>query len=82
MTDLQFSDVMLRQMSSDPAIALKDSPPIVVMSERHYLARGSTLILNGDIEDLPKFPYRRIRSAWRGRCGPGPLSLRRTNSLG
>jgi len=34
--------------------------------ERHYLARGSILILNGDIEDLQKFPFARIRSAWRG----------------
>ncbi len=33
--------------------------------ERHYLARGSTLVLNGDIEDLQKFPLARIRSAWR-----------------
>ena len=89
MTDRLFSDGMLEQMRADPAIALKDSPPIVVMSdfhmgdgspnddlvtngalvqamlERHYLARGSILILNGDIEDLQKFPYARIRSAWR-----------------
>jgi predicted phosphodiesterase len=35
--------------------------------ERYYLARGSTLILNGDIEDLQKFPLKRIRAAW------GPL---------
>jgi predicted phosphodiesterase len=34
--------------------------------ERYYLPRGSTLILNGDIEDLQKFPYARIRSAWKG----------------
>lgn len=33
--------------------------------ERHYLARGSTLILNGDIEDLQKFPLPKIRAAWR-----------------
>jgi predicted phosphodiesterase len=33
--------------------------------ERHYLSRGSTLILNGDIEDVQKFRLARIRSAWR-----------------
>ncbi len=33
--------------------------------ERHYLSRGSTLILNGDIEDIQKFRLARIRSAWR-----------------
>ena len=33
--------------------------------ERYYLPRGSTLILNGDIEDLQKFPFGRIRSAWK-----------------
>jgi predicted phosphodiesterase len=34
--------------------------------ENHYLARGSILVLNGDIEDLQKFPLPRIRAAWRG----------------
>jgi Calcineurin-like phosphoesterase. len=33
--------------------------------ERHYLARGSVLVLNGDIEDVQKFPLPKIRSAWR-----------------
>jgi predicted phosphodiesterase len=37
--------------------------------ERHYLAKGSTLILNGDIEDLQKFDLPRIRAAWRGLFG-------------
>lgn len=31
---------------------------------RHYLERGFTLVLNGDIEDLSKFRYPDIRSAW------------------
>jgi predicted phosphodiesterase len=34
--------------------------------ERHYFSRGSTLILNGDIEDLQKFALKRIRAAWGG----------------
>lgn len=33
--------------------------------ERHYLSKGSTLILNGDIEDLHKFSLPKIRAAWR-----------------
>jgi predicted phosphodiesterase len=39
---------------------------LAALLERHYLARGSTLVLNGDIEDLQKFPIAKIRSAWRG----------------
>jgi len=31
---------------------------------RHYLERGYTLVLNGDIEDLSKFRYSDIRTAW------------------
>jgi predicted phosphodiesterase len=33
---------------------------------RYYLARGSTLVLNGDIEELQKFRLQKIRAAWRG----------------
>jgi len=33
--------------------------------ELRYLEMGSTLVLNGDIEDLQKFPLARIRAAWR-----------------
>ena len=32
--------------------------------EGYYLNRGWTLVLNGDIEDLSKFAYERIRPAW------------------
>jgi predicted phosphodiesterase len=32
--------------------------------ERWYLPRGYTLVLNGDIEDLNKFPLAAIRAAW------------------
>lgn len=32
--------------------------------EEFYLRRGWTLVLNGDIEDLSKFGYERIRPAW------------------
>jgi predicted phosphodiesterase len=38
---------------------------VLAMLDRYYLDRGSILVLNGDIEDLQKFPYPRIRSAWR-----------------
>lgn len=34
--------------------------------DRYYLARGSTLVLNGDIEDTQKFPLARIRAEWKG----------------
>jgi len=34
--------------------------------DRYYLERGSTLILNGDIEDTQKFPLARIRAQWKG----------------
>jgi predicted phosphodiesterase len=42
---------------------------LAAVLERHYLERGSTLVLNGDIEDLQKFPLPRIRAAWRGLFG-------------
>jgi len=42
---------------------------LAAVLERHYLARGSTLILNGDVEDLQKFPLQKIRAAWRGVFG-------------
>ncbi len=32
----------------------------------HYLEQGFVLVLNGDIEDLGKFRYAEIRSAWSG----------------
>jgi UDP-2,3-diacylglucosamine pyrophosphatase LpxH len=32
--------------------------------ERYYLARGFTLVLNGDIEELKKFSLRRIMRSW------------------
>lgn len=38
---------------------------VATVLEHHYLERGSTLILNGDIEDLHKFRLPRIRAAWR-----------------
>ncbi len=90
MTDSQFSEGILRQMSSAPRLELDSSSRVVIMSdfhmgdgssnddlrrngellaailESHYLERGSTLVLNGDIEDLQKFPLARIRTAWRG----------------
>jgi predicted phosphodiesterase len=45
---------------------MRDNGELVTTAlERYYLPRGSTLILNGDIEDLQKFPYGRIRSAWK-----------------
>jgi hypothetical protein len=34
--------------------------------ERHYLDRGSTLVLNGDIEELQKFPLSTVRATWPG----------------
>ncbi len=37
---------------------------VETMLERWYLAQGYMLILNGDIEDLNKFPLDAIRSAW------------------
>jgi len=37
---------------------------LAAVLDRHYLPRGSTLVLNGDIEDLQKFPLKRIRAAW------------------
>jgi predicted phosphodiesterase len=39
---------------------------LATVLERHYLAQGSTLVLNGDIEDLQKFRLARIRAAWKG----------------
>lgn len=39
---------------------------LLALLERHYLARGSTLILNGDIEELQKYRLPAIRSAWPG----------------
>jgi predicted phosphodiesterase len=40
---------------------------LATVIDRHYLAGGSTLVLNGDVEDLQKFHLKRIRAAW------GPL---------
>ncbi len=37
---------------------------IASMLERWYLARDYHLILNGDIEDISKFPFRSIQAAW------------------
>jgi len=34
--------------------------------ERYYLERGSTLVLNGDIEELHKFPLGVVRATWPG----------------
>jgi predicted phosphodiesterase len=89
-TDEQFSEGLLAQMATAPAIGVGGDSRIVILSdlhmgdgssgddlrpngellstalERHYLERGSTLVLNGDIEDLQKFPLRRIRAAWGG----------------
>ncbi len=39
---------------------------VAAILERYYLARGSTLVLNGDIEDVQKFRLHKIRTAWRG----------------
>lgn len=36
------------------------------MLAKYYLELGYTLVLNGDIEDLSKFRYSEIRSAWTG----------------
>ena len=32
--------------------------------QRHYLPRGSALVLNGDVEELQRFSLARIRSRW------------------
>jgi hypothetical protein len=32
----------------------------------HYLAKGHALVLNGDIEELQRFPLAAVRSRWRG----------------
>lgn len=34
--------------------------------ERYYYDNGFDLILNGDVEDLLRAPYERIREAWKG----------------
>jgi predicted phosphodiesterase len=39
---------------------------LAAILERYYLDRGSTLVLNGDIEELQKFPLAAVRSAWPG----------------
>jgi hypothetical protein len=39
---------------------------LATVLDRYYFARGSTLVLNGDVEDLQKFPLKRIRAAWGG----------------
>lgn len=35
----------------------------------HYLPRGYTLVLNGDVEELHKFPLRDVRAAYAGLYG-------------
>lgn len=32
--------------------------------QRHYLDRGFKLVLNGDVEELQRFPYQAIRARW------------------
>ncbi len=41
-----------------------NGPLILSMLERHYLAGGYTLVLNGDIEELQKYPLPSVRRAW------------------
>ncbi len=59
------SDLHLGDGSSNDDLR-RNGELLAAALERHYLARGATLVLNGDIEDLQKFPLARIRSAWRG----------------
>ncbi len=42
---------------------------LLALLERHYLPRGSTLILNGDVEELQKYRLSTIRAAWPGLYG-------------
>jgi predicted phosphodiesterase len=37
---------------------------VLATLSRYYLQRGFTLVLNGDIEDLSKFDYEDVHSAW------------------
>jgi predicted phosphodiesterase len=90
MNDEQFSEALLAQMRSVPALRIGPESRIAILSDlhmgdgsshddlrdngelvaavldRYYFARGSTLVLNGDVEDLQKFPLKRIRAAWGG----------------
>jgi predicted phosphodiesterase len=59
------SDLHMGDLSPNDDLR-SNGPLLCSFLERHYLERGSTLILNGDIEDLQKFPLARIRSAWKG----------------
>jgi predicted phosphodiesterase len=43
-----------------------NGPLLEALLERRYLAEGYTLVLNGDIEELQKFPLARVRSTWKG----------------
>jgi predicted phosphodiesterase len=62
------SDFHMGDGSSNDDLRLNGELLAAVL-ERHYLERGSTLVLNGDIEDLQKFPLAKIRSAWRALFG-------------
>jgi predicted phosphodiesterase len=59
------SDLHMGDGSSNDDLG-RNGALLAAFLDRYYLARGSTLILNGDIEDLQKFPLRRIRAAWGG----------------
>ena len=57
------SDLHMGDGSSNDDLK-RNGPLVAAVLERYYLARGSTLILNGDIEELQKFRLPRIRSNW------------------
>jgi predicted phosphodiesterase len=44
----------------------RNGPLLLALLEGHYLARGYSLVLNGDIEDRQRFPLAAIRAAWGG----------------
>jgi predicted phosphodiesterase len=62
---LVLSDIHMGDGSSNDDLR-RNGDLVAAVLERHYLARGSTLVLNGDIEDVQKFRLHKIRSAWRG----------------
>ncbi|MBL8968856.1 MAG: serine/threonine protein phosphatase [Spirochaetaceae bacterium] len=47
----------------------RNGPLLHALLERYYLERGSTLVLNGDIEELQKFNFARIYDAWESLYG-------------
>ena len=60
-----FSDLHMGDGSANDDLR-HNGPLLSSALERYYLPRGSTLVLNGDIEDLQKFRLAKIRAAWGG----------------